>query len=93
MAYETKDMTGSVFNNDKKEKENHPDRQGSCRIDGKDYWISGWAKQDRNGRPWLSLAFKPKDAKRDAAEGAPTKPRGSMKDEMDDFIPFAPEFR
>ncbi len=42
MAYETKDMTGSLFKNMRKEKETHPDYNGSCRINGRDLWISAW---------------------------------------------------
>lgn len=67
MAYEAKNNTGSLFKNDKKEKDTHPDRNGQCMIDGKAYWVSGWIKQDRNGNPWMSLSFKAKDAPRSAA--------------------------
>ena len=49
MAYETKDNTGSVFQNERKEKDTHPDRTGSAKIGGVDYWVNGWIKQDRNG--------------------------------------------
>lgn len=86
MAYETKDNTGSVFQNDRKEKDSHPDRTGQARIGGVDYWVSGWIKQDRNGKPYMSLAFKPKDEKR--TQPASTA-RPSLKDDMDgDTIPF-----
>ena len=53
MAYEAKDMNGSIFVNDKKTKDNQPDRRGSCKIDGVEYWISGWLK-DTNGKKWMS---------------------------------------
>lgn len=85
MTYQTKDNSGSVFQNDKKEKDTHPDRTGQAKIGGVDYWVSGWIKQDRNGKPYLSLAFKPKDEKRDAPEPAA---RTSPKDDADDFVPF-----
>lgn len=65
MTYETKDMTGSLFTNNRKEKDTHPDRNGSARIDGHDYWVSGWIKQGKDGKPWLSLAFKRKDGSAD----------------------------
>jgi hypothetical protein len=58
MAYETKDNSGSLFKNNRKEKDTHPDRTGKCRIGGVDYWISGWVKQKDDGQQWLSLAFK-----------------------------------
>lgn len=86
MAYEVKDNTGSVFQNDKKEKDTHPDRTGQAKIGGVDYWVSGWIKQDRNGKPYLSLAFKPKGQA--AKPPAPAAPRKSTKDDFDDFVPF-----
>ena len=61
MAYEVKDNTGTLGVNNRKEKETHPDYSGSMRIDGRDYWISGWKKVAGNGSNFLSLAFKPKD--------------------------------
>jgi hypothetical protein len=60
MAYEVKDNSGSLFQNKDKKTDNHPDYSGSIRIDGKDYWLSGWKKVS-NDKPWLSLAIKPKD--------------------------------
>lgn len=87
MAYETKDNTGSVFQNERKEKDTHPDRTGSAKIGGADYWVNGWIKQDRNGKPYLSLAFKLKEGAAKAPE--PAAPRKSLKDDMDgDSIPF-----
>lgn len=94
MAYEQKDNSGSLFTNTRKEKDSHPDRTGSALIDGREYWVSGWVKQDRNGKPWLSLSFKPKDAQRERPAdikppgGNAPQRRGSMKDELNDDIPF-----
>jgi len=72
------DNSGIMFQNDDKEKDSHPDRKGSCTIDGKEYWISGWIKQGQKGK-FLSLSFKPKDAK-------PEKP-GKPQD-MDSDVPW-----
>ncbi len=59
---ERKDNSGALFPNDRKETDNHPDRTGSCRIGGVDYWISGWIKEGDKGQ-YMSLSFKPKEAK------------------------------
>ena len=86
MTYQTKDNSGSVFQNDKKEKDTHPDRTGQAKIGGVDYWVSGWIKQDRNGKPYLSLAFKPKDG---ASKAPQQTARRSLKDDMGgEGIPF-----
>lgn len=81
MAYEVKDMNGSIFVNDKKTKENHPDRRGSCKIDGVEYWISGWLK-DSNGKKWMSLSF----TKKEEQQGGQAKSEPAVSD--DDSIPF-----
>ena len=84
MAYEARDLTGSVFVNTKKERDNQPDRTGSCMIDGVEYWINGWMKKDKNGQPWMSLAFKRKDQTA-AASQKTSKP---LPEVDEDSIPF-----
>lgn len=61
MAYEMKDFSGSLFKNDRREKDTHPNATGTALIDGVEYWVSAWTKKDKNGNPWQSLAFKKKD--------------------------------
>lgn len=60
MAFEQKDNTGSLFNNDKKEKDTHPDMTGAIKVDGIEYYLSAWKKTTKNGDEWFSLAVKPK---------------------------------
>ena len=82
MSYDNTN-SGALFKNDKKKKPEHPDRQGKLNVDGKDYWLSGWLKQDKNGNPYLSLAVKPVEQKPDSAG----KRDGGVS-QMDDDIPF-----
>lgn len=66
MAFEQNDNSGSLFKNNRKEKENHPDFTGSAKIKGVDYWLSGWTKtREANGEKWISLALKPKEEQPD----------------------------
>jgi hypothetical protein len=90
MAYEQKENSGSLFKNSKKATDKHPDRTGSALIDGREYWVSGWVKQDKNGNPWMSLAFKPKEEKRtgEAGQRNEAPARRSPREDMDDSIPF-----
>lgn len=62
MAYEMKDMSGSLFKNEKRDKDTHPHATGSALIDGVEYWVSAWTKEGKNGK-WQSLAFKRKEEK------------------------------
>jgi hypothetical protein len=80
------DNSGAVFVNDRKEKDSHPDRTGSCTIDGREYWISGWIKSGEKGQ-FLSLAFKPKEPK-SKPQQEPTRQAAKGKFEPDDSIPF-----
>jgi uncharacterized protein (DUF736 family) len=92
MSYETKDMTGSLFQNKEKKSENFPDYSGSIRIDGRDLWISGWRKISSNGTQFLSLAFKYKDgtaARPDpSAEFKQEAKRVFPDAQLDDEVPF-----
>lgn len=80
---QSKDNTGAIFINDRKETDNHPDRTGSCVIGGVEYWISGWIKQSEGKPPFLSLAFKQKDQQKGSTNK--TKPTAQN---MKDDIPF-----
>lgn len=105
MSYDTpytpKDNSGSIFKNDRKEKETHPDGKGSALIDGVEYWISSWTKKDRNGNAYRSLSFQrkeqPQTASREPHYGAPAprpaptrqapKPGGDFSD-TDSDVPW-----
>jgi hypothetical protein len=79
---EQRDNSGVLFANDKREKESHPNYKGNIRVDGKDYWISGWIKEGKNGK-FMGLAVSPKDDQPQSQ----SKPKAKIQD-MDDDIPF-----
>jgi hypothetical protein len=87
----TRDNSGSLAKNDRKEKDSHPDIKGKATIDGREYWISGWMKENDRGK-WYSLSFQPKDAPPEPARGGGAKP-GKAAAGLDDDIPFAAETR
>ena len=86
MTYEAKDMTGSMFVNDKREKDSHPNVKGSCVIDGVAYWMDAWTKTTGEGKKWQSVAFKKKE-KQDKALSPRANPPAPF-DDMDSDIPF-----
>ena len=71
-------------NENKRPDKNDPDYQGQAEVDGVGYWLSAWVKSGPNGK-FLSLSFKPKQAK-----SAPAKASKPVEDEFDDDsgIPF-----
>lgn len=58
MAYEMKLSSGSLFKNDRKEKETQPDLRGKIMLpNGEVRWVSAWKKKTAAGDTWLSLAL------------------------------------
>lgn len=59
---EQRDNDGSLFRNQKKTTEKHPDYTGKATIGGVEYWLSAWVKWPKSGgEKFMSLAFTPKD--------------------------------
>lgn len=79
---------GSIWKNDRKEKDTHPDFKGSVNVDGVEYWVSAWKrKPDANPKaPALSFSIQAKEQQGSPSQGAPQQ--GSHNGEFDDDIPF-----
>ena len=86
MAFELKPGQGSLFKNDRRQKDTHPHYNGSINIDGVEYWLSGWVKKNDDGSfKLLSLALGDAKQKQGGGGGAP-----SGGGDLEDQIPFAP---
>ena len=85
---------GSIWRNEKKENDKHPDFTGSLNVDGKDYWVSAWKRKEgaSDRSPALSFSVKRKDGKPTQSGSERTQSgnaRPSLKDDMDgEEIPF-----
>jgi hypothetical protein len=88
---------GALFKNTRREKDSHPEYNGSINVDGHDYWISAWVKDGRSGK-FFSLSVKRKDGTADRPEQKAAEFKEAVKQrfpdaDLSDEIPFAPEFR
>ena len=74
---------GSIWKNDEKQNDKHPDFKGSLVVDGVEYWVSAWKrKEGANPKaPALTFKIKPKDEAKQNAKPAGDDMRG-------DRIPF-----
>jgi hypothetical protein len=83
---------GALFKADKRDDADR-DYSGMLNIEGVEYWVSAWIKTSKKtGQKFMSLSVKAKERltagkTRSAAGGH------SIKRELDDEIPFAPEWR
>lgn len=75
---------GTLYRNENKKEENHPDYSGSLNVSGKEFWLSGWVKESKkDGKKFFSLSIKQK-----AKENPHAKKQESTEKFMDDDIPF-----
>lgn len=87
MAYEQKPNTGSLFKNDRKETDSHPDYKGSALIDGLgECWLDAWINTAKDGTKYMSLKLKPKDAQQQGSY-ARQQPAPAFDDDSDS-VPF-----
>ncbi len=77
--YVPKLHTGSLFKNERKKAENHPDYQGSVMLEDGEHWLSAWIKKSKTGKSFMSLSV-------GDLKGEPLpKP---VQEDFDDDIPF-----
>jgi uncharacterized protein (DUF736 family) len=102
MAWESKHGDVSLFANDRKTKDTHPDWRGKIHIEGVDYEIALWQKTSKTGTKFLSgrmgeevkakpeMAWgnrKPNNAIEEAY-GLPPEKNASVKTALDSDLPW-----
>ena len=78
--FEHKPNSGSLFKNDRREKETHAHAKGDALIDGVEYWVSAWTNTKTDGEKYQSLKFSRKDANK--------APNPAPAEDFDDDLPF-----
>lgn len=81
--YQMKDMSGSAFKNNRRDRDTSPDLTGNALINGKEHWVNMWVKTDRNGNMWVSFNLKEKQPKQQQVRD--DRSTGEI---LDDNIPF-----
>lgn len=77
---------GALFKNNKGENPKRPDYTGELNVDGVDFRLSGWVRESKQGRKFVSLSVELKREK-NAAQTVPAKAAEQAEEEGDD-IPF-----
>lgn len=88
MSYVQRENTGSIFQNDRKEKESHPDFKGTALINGVTYEIGAWKKTSKTGKEFTSLSFKVKSAVYDVSGTYPPTQNSPKRMEPEGELPF-----
>jgi hypothetical protein len=91
MAWEPKAGSLSLFKNDRKEKDSHPDYKGDgLDLDGNAVWVSAWVKEGAKGK-FMSLSIQKKEPKPAPARvpaSRQTMPQPQMVDDDLNDVPF-----
>lgn len=94
------ELRGTLWKNDRKENDRHPDYKGRAQIDGQTYWLAAWLRTPkRGGDKFLSISLeKAEDRGQGGGHGGGERyergirqdARGGHSLDLSDDIPFAP---
>jgi hypothetical protein len=70
---------GTLFKNDRKESDSHPDYKGSINVNGEELWLSAWIKDGKSGK-FMSLSVKPKEGQKAPQKPVKQAPKAAVED-------------
>jgi hypothetical protein len=80
MAYVPKEGSGSLFKNDRKNTETHPDYTGSIMVNGHEHYLSAWVKEGAKGKFFSVSIGKEKQPVGFKASGSDELPKNTLED-------------
>jgi hypothetical protein len=86
----------TLFKNERRDRDTSPEYNGTLTDEnGVEFWVSAWVRESKNGKKFFSGSIKRKEPLTKGPEPEPqTSGRlGSLKDQLDDSIPFMFEWR
>lgn len=84
MAYEARPGQFSLFKNDKKTTDKHPDYKGDgLDVEGNPIWVSAWLKSGKNGK-FLSCSMQAKEKQAPKPAPRPSAKHQEVFGDMDD---------
>lgn len=75
--FEQRNMTGSLFKNERKTADNQPAYTGVVNVEGKLWRLAAWLKTARSGKTYMSLSVSEMNSEQQTNDSVP-----------DDDIPF-----
>ncbi len=79
--------SGILFKNDRKQQDTHADYQGTCTINGVEYYMNAWLKDGARGK-FMSFSFKPKKLPADYGRQPGFEDKLAESKNLTDEIPF-----
>ena len=63
MAFQQKNNSGSLFKNDKKQTDKHPDYKGTAIVDGVNKNLAAWIRTSQTGKKYMSITIQDPEPK------------------------------
>jgi len=80
MSYVPKEGSGSLFKNDRKTTENHPDYTGTIMVNGREHYLSAWVKEGKKGKFFSVSIGKEKQPVGFIPRGSDELPKNTLED-------------
>ena len=85
MAEYSNENRGSIWRNERKTSDTHPDFTGTLNVDGVEYFVDAWKRKPDASEKAPALSFK---VKRKDKQGTSKPPRQQLPDDDLDGAPF-----